>query len=174
MPERSDSPAIAAYYRENDEHCAPWSPLRAPSFYSEPYWALQIEHLAAEFLADKSLKLILFDKSSGEPAGHAHFSSILRGPAHYCTLGYALAHKKQGQGYMFEALKSAIPYVFDTLNLHRIAANYIPHNERSGKLLRRLGFTPEGYARDYLFIAGRWQDHILTSLVNEHWQEPRV
>jgi ribosomal-protein-alanine N-acetyltransferase len=39
-------------------------------------------------------------------------------------------------------------------------------NERSGRLLERLGFVREGYARDYLLIAGRWQDHILTSLTN--------
>jgi ribosomal-protein-alanine N-acetyltransferase len=47
-------------------------------------------------------------------------------------------------------------------------ANYMPANERSGKLLKRLGFTVEGYARDYLFIAGAWQDHVLTSLANRN------
>jgi len=28
----------------------------------------------------------------------------------------------------------------------------------------------EGYARDYLLINGKWEDHILTSLVNPHWK----
>jgi ribosomal-protein-alanine N-acetyltransferase len=45
-------------------------------------------------------------------------------------------------------------------------ANYVPTNERSGRLLRRLGFVVEGYARDYLFIGGRFQDHVLTALTN--------
>jgi ribosomal-protein-alanine N-acetyltransferase len=67
---------------------------------------------------------------------------------------------------MQEALTGAIAYVFDELRLHRIMANYMPINERSGRLLRRLGFVVEGYARDYLFIAGGWRDHVLTALVN--------
>ena len=37
--------------------------------------------------------------------------------------------------------------------------------ERSGRLLERLGFEREGYARRYLCIAGAWEDHVLTALV---------
>ncbi|MFB0585429.1 hypothetical protein [Aeromonas salmonicida] len=37
---------------------------------------------------------------------------------------------------------------------------------RSAALLERLGFEREGYARDYLMINGRWEDHILTALLN--------
>jgi len=46
-------------------------------------------------------------------------------------------------------------------------AGYLPHNERSGKLLDRLGFEKEGLARKYLKINGRWEDHLLTSLIND-------
>jgi ribosomal-protein-alanine N-acetyltransferase len=71
---------------------------------------------------------------------------------------------------MTEALQVAIAYVFDELKMHRIMASYLPHNQRSGRLLKRLGFVVEGYARDYLMINGQWQDHILTSLVNHNWK----
>jgi ribosomal-protein-alanine N-acetyltransferase len=85
-------------------------------------------------------------------------------------LGYSLAAVEQGKGYMTEALKVAINFVFTELNLHRIMAAYIPHNQRSGLLLKRLGFGVEGYARDYLMINDQWQDHILTSLINPNWR----
>ncbi|MBE9234176.1 30S ribosomal protein S5 alanine N-acetyltransferase, partial [Cuspidothrix issatschenkoi LEGE 03284] len=49
-------------------------------------------------------------------------------------------------------------------------ANYMPHNRRSAKVLKRLGFVVEGYATDYLMINGQWEDHILTSLTNPHWR----
>jgi ribosomal-protein-alanine N-acetyltransferase len=32
--------------------------------------------------------------------------------------------------------------------------------------LHSLGFEKEGYAKSYLQINGRWQDHVLTSLLN--------
>ena len=44
-----------------------------------------------------------------------------------------------------------------------------PTNERSGRLLSRLGFTIEGYARNYLNLNGQWCDHIMTSLTNPNW-----
>jgi len=62
-------------------------------------------------------------------------------------------------------------YVFQDLNFHRVMAHYMPHNQRSGNVLKRLGFVVEGYARDYLLINGKWQDHILTSLINPNWQQ---
>ena len=67
---------------------------------------------------------------------------------------------------MLEALKAAIPNVFQTHGLHRIMANYQPDNLRSEILLRRLGFEREGLAKSYLKINGRWTDHVLTSLIN--------
>jgi ribosomal-protein-alanine N-acetyltransferase len=57
--------------------------------------------------------------------------------------------------------------MFAEQKLHRIGANYMPHNARSGRLLAGLGFRIEGYARDYLYIDGAWRDHVLTSLVND-------
>ncbi len=78
----------------------------------------------------------------------------------------------QGEGYMHEALAAAIEYVFTDLNIHRIQANYQPSNHRSGRLLERLGFAIEGYARNYLLIDGAYRDHILTSLTNPDWQQP--
>ncbi len=67
---------------------------------------------------------------------------------------------------MLEALKAVIAYAFETLKLRRLSANYMPTNERSGRLLRKAGFVVEGYARDYLQIGGRWTDHVLTSLIH--------
>ena len=67
---------------------------------------------------------------------------------------------------MAEALRATNAFAFRELRLHRIMANYRPENERSGRLLERLGFVREGVAKDYLFIDGAWRDHVLTALVN--------
>ena len=63
---------------------------------------------------------------------------------------------------MFELLETSIDYVFNEFKLYRIMAN----NFRSGKLLNCLGFKREGVAQSYLKIAGVWQEHVLTSIIN--------
>ncbi len=43
----------------------------------------------------------------------------------------------------------------------------MPENEASRKLLEKVGFQYEGYAREYLRIDGDWRDHLLYALLRE-------
>ncbi|MBE9206785.1 ribosomal protein S5-alanine N-acetyltransferase [Nostoc sp. LEGE 06077] len=168
---KEDIPQILRYFRENKAYLTPFYPQWVDDFFTELYWQYQLENTFLEFIHDQSLKLFIFSKKNPQAIlGTINFNNFIRGAAHFCYVGYSLAESEQGKGYMTEALKVAIQYVFDDLNFHRIMANYMPHNQRSGNVLKRLGFVVEGYARDYLLINGKWQDHILTSLTNPHWQ----
>jgi ribosomal-protein-alanine N-acetyltransferase len=170
-----DAGAITRYYRDHQAFLQPWEPTRPGDFFTEAYWRRQAAYARDEFWADRSCRLFLFlprqDGQTVRVIGSANFVHFVRGVSHSCTLGYSLGQAEQGHGYMSEALRAALAYVFDELDMHRIQANYIPRNERSGRLLRRLGFVHEGYARDFLRINGRWEDHILTSLTNPNWQD---
>lgn len=169
--QQQDVPAVLAYYTENREFLEPFEPVRPRNFYTREFWAQQIEKSLIEFGYDRSLRLFLFSKHDPiRIIGTANFTSLNQGVSYSCNLGYSLAEDEQGKGYMTEALEAGIRYVFDDLNMHRINANYMPHNRRSGNVLRRLGFVVEGYARDYLLINGKWEDHILTSLINANWK----
>lgn len=171
LADQDDVPAILLYYTENKDHLVPFSPSTGAEFYTESYWYQEVEARFVAFKSDQSLKLFLFKKENPKAIiGIINFSNFIRGAFQSCTLGYSVAAAQQGKGYMTEALKIAISYVFAELNMHRIMAGYLPHNQRSGRLLKRLGFVVEGYARDYLFINGQWQDHILTSLTNHNWK----
>jgi ribosomal-protein-alanine N-acetyltransferase len=133
----------------------------------------QVERDHDEFEAGLSVRLYIFEPGFGAHVlGLVSFSNIVRGPFQSCFLGYALAERQQGRGLMTGALRVGIDYMFGEMNLHRISANYVPQNTRSAAVLKRLGFAVEGYARDYLMIDGRWQDHILTSLLNPAWDPP--
>ncbi len=168
VPPAEDALRMLAFAQVNREHLAPWSPLAPVDYYTESYWRHHLEVARTQFMRDQSMRLVMFrrDDAEGEAVGVCNFSNIVRGPFQACYLGYNLDHRAVGTGLMSEALRAAIKYAFESLRLHRIMANYIPTNVRSGRLLRRLGFVVEGYARDYLFIAGSWQDHVLTSLTN--------
>lgn len=169
----ADVPEIVRYFDENREHLRPFDPARPAGFFEPRFWEAQVRMSASEFRGDRALRLFLFAKDAPHAVvGTANFTRFDRGVSYSCSLGYGLAARAQGHGYMAEALRPAIDFLFHTLRYHRIEANYMPHNRRSGNLLRRLGFVVEGYARDYLLINGRWEDHVLTSLVNPDWSPP--
>lgn len=156
------------YAMENKAHLLPWSPTRGDDHYTEKYWENLLEANVKAFKEGKSacFSIFLRNKEENLIIGNCNFTGIARGPFQACFLGYDLDHRFVGNGYMYESLEAAISYVFKEIGLHKIMANYMPSNERSGNLLRRLNFSVDGYSRDYLFLAGKWQDHILTSLNN--------
>ena len=172
LPSIEAAPLLLRYFEENREHLAEWSPPTPDGYYTESYWRDRLERARAEFEQDKSMQLVFFEQEQAmsRVVGVCNFSAFIRGAFHACYLGYSIDYRDEGRGLMREALSAAIEYAFDVLRLHRIMANYVPTNERSGRLLRKLGFTVEGYARDYLFINGEWRDHVLTSLTNPRTQ----
>jgi [ribosomal protein S5]-alanine N-acetyltransferase len=93
--------------------------------------------------------------------GAINISNIRRGAAQMATLGYWIGEKYSRQGYMGEALHLLLPYMFVDMNLHRIEAACLPENVASIALLKKCGFEQEGYAKNYLRIAGAWRDHFL-------------
>lgn len=172
-----DAAAIIRFFIENRDHLVPWEPDRPLDFYSEEFWRGQAHRHRQAFQGGFALMLFIFRGEEPDiPIGQISFTNVIHGPAESCNVGYALAASAQGQGYMTEALRAAIEFVFREMNLHRVQAAFMPHNERSNAVLRRLGFVVEGYARDYLMIGGRWRDHVLTALTNPDWEagaEPR-
>jgi ribosomal-protein-alanine N-acetyltransferase len=171
LAERKDRDSVIAFYRDNREHLTPFHPNWPENFLTREFWDRQISLNKEEYFIDSAVRMFVFEKDDPRRViGNVSLGGILRSAAQFCYLGYGLAQDKQGQGLMSEAVKVTVEFGFNDLNLHRIMANYIPTNERSGNLLRRLGFTVEGYARDYLHLNGRWHDHILTSLTNPNWK----
>lgn len=151
---------------DNRDYLKPWEPTRPPEFFTEGFWQVQLRASLREFRQGTSMCLTLLDRNEREVLGVCNFTNIVRGTFQACHLGYALSERHQGKGLMFEALDTAIDYMFGVQGLNRIMANYMPHNERSGRLLTRLGFSIEGRAERFLRIDGRWEDHVLTSRLN--------
>lgn len=173
LAEEGDVASILEFYQRNRERLRPFDPERPDYFYTETFWQRQISQNLEDFASGRALRLFMFPRDSPrETIGNIGFSNFVRGIGQYCTLGYSVDEAHEGRGLMSEALRSAIDFLFHSLNFHRVEANYMPHNRRSGQLLRRLGFVVEGYSRDYLRINGRWEDHVRTALMNPDWIAP--
>ena len=159
--------ALAEYYQKNQRHLMAWEPKRGSEIYSEAYWANQLKDAKKEYEKGSAIRFIAFNKEGSEIVCKFDFTGIQRGFFQACYLGFSVAEKYQGKGYAQESLQAGIDFIFNQIGLHRIMANYMPSNKRSGQLLDRLGFQKEGVAKSYLKIAGKWEDHVLTSLVNK-------
>lgn len=157
---------LLAYRQRNLAHLSPWEPTPNPE---DGTLAEACQRAAATsakgFVDGVSVHFIATDPQTGAMVAACNFTNIVRGIFQACHLGYSVDHARQGQGLMHEVAQAGIGYMFETQGLHRIMANHLPANVRSEQLLRRLGFEREGYARAYLKIAGKWEDHVLNALV---------
>ena len=160
---------MANYFAVNEHHLQPWSPLVPREHHSIDMWRRRLEEREIEFQNGLSAHFIGTDSTESHVIGSCSLSNIVRSVVQACNLGYSVAERYQGQGYMKAIVLHAINYAFDELKLHRVKADHMPSNERSEALLRSLGFEREGYAKDYILINGKWEDHVLNSLINPRY-----
>lgn len=166
----SDTTRLVHYFNENREYLTPWEPLKPDSFFTAEGWERKYFPLVELQRLGLSYYFLIFEEGSKEIVGIMTYNNIIQYPFHAAQLGYSLAQSAQGRGIMRRALKLSNQWLFDNLNLHRIIAAYIPRNKRSASVLKSVGFTIEGEAKDYLLINGQWEDHVLTSLINLKWE----
>lgn len=86
-------------------------------------------------------------------------------------IGYAFARAHWGKGLAREAVGALAEFAFGPLDLHRLEADVDPRNERSLRLLTRMGFVREGVLRERYHVAGEVQDAVLLGLLRPEWEE---
>lgn len=69
-------------------------------------------------------------------------------------IGWRLPRHAWGQGYAVEGARALVGHAFETLGLRRLWAETMAVNERSRRVMERLGMAP---ARTYV---GEWDDPI--------------
>ena len=89
-------------------------------------------------------------------------------------LGYSLAEDYWGLGLMTEAGRAVIDYGFSAMDLQVISIETAPDNERSQRVIEKLGFKFEGCLRDsYLTIDDKVRDTFVYSILRSEWQASR-
>lgn len=171
LPRFSDASKIVQYFTQNKAFLKPWEPRRSESFFTLQGWQQRLLQLAKLQQHELAFYFLIFaDASQTQLVGTISFSHVSYHPAYCANVGYSLAEHAQGKGIMQTSLAATCEYLFSQYNLHRISASYMPRNKRSARVLTAVGFEPEGLAKDYLLINDRWEDHILTALINPAWQ----
>lgn len=151
--ERSDSRAFLK----------PWEPTWSTEDLTRAAFKRRVRRVQREAADQIGFAFLIFRTDDDALLGGVTLSKIRRGVAQSCSLGYWMSVRHAGRGYMRRAVDLVLEFAFGDLRLHRVEAACIPGNARSLGLLEKAGFVREGYARRYLLIDGRWQDHVLLS-----------
>ena len=81
-------------------------------------------------------------------------------------IGFILRPEAAGRGLATDAVRTALRFGRDAMDLHRVEADVDPDNEGSIRLLERLGFRSEGRLRERWFtFFGEWKDSALYGLL---------
>ncbi|MEW5868713.1 MAG: GNAT family protein [Chloroflexota bacterium] len=89
---------------------------------------------------------------------------------HHAEIGYDLWPDYWGQGLMPEALQAVIQHGFEAMHLNRIEATTHTENQRSQRVLEKLGFQREGILREYYCRDGIYNDQVQFSLLRKEWK----
>jgi ribosomal-protein-alanine N-acetyltransferase len=143
----------------------PWEPLWPIDDLTRASFRYRVRRHAEEMARDEAYSFFVFREEDDALMGGLSFGHVRRGVSQAATLGYWMGEPYAGKGHMTRAVRAACAYAFEKRGFHRIEAACLPTNEPSKRLLERVGFKQEGYARSYLNINGQWRDHLLYALL---------
>jgi len=160
-PQMTDYAEWAALRERSRAFLTPWEPTWPEDDLSRGAFRRRIKRYAEDLRTDQGYAFLIIRNSDNALVGGLTIANVRRGVAQAGSLGYWMGQPFARQGYMTAAVRAVVPFAFTTLRLHRLEAACIPSNAGSIRLLENTGFVREGYAREYLCIAGVWQDHLL-------------
>jgi ribosomal-protein-alanine N-acetyltransferase len=168
-PERGDWPQWSSLRAESRRFLAPWEPSWTADSLSRAAFRRRLARYAADWRGDQGYSFLVMRKTDSALLGGIGLSNVRRGVAESGSLGYWIGERYARQGYMTEGLALMLGFAFQRLRLHRVEAACLPSNAASRQLLLKGGFREEGYAKQYLCIDGKWQDHVLFAMLRDDW-----
>ncbi|WP_456272216.1 GNAT family N-acetyltransferase [Bacillus sp. AK031] len=112
----------------------------------------------------------IFAKETHTLIGIINLYEVKSGPFQSASVGYSVDRNQTGKGICTESLNLVLAFAFQQLNLNRVAAEVMPGNYPSVRVLEKAGFQKEGFARENLLINGTWENHLQYSLLKKEWK----
>lgn len=154
----NDTEEVLNYYLKNRKYLTPFEPDRDENFYTLSGQKRILIEGYKQFLNGDSVNFGIY--KDRKFIGKVQISNIVMGVFKNAFIGYSMDENEQSKGYMKEALKLVTKYAFDEIGLHRLEASTLVDNIKSQRVLKACGFKEVGINEKYLFINGKWQDHI--------------
>ena len=89
---------------------------------------------------------------------------------HKAEIGYCIGRNWWGKGYVSEALRAVIDYMFTNTDTERIEACHAVENIASGKVMINAGMVYEGFARNKFKGINGFHDSNMYGIIREMWE----
>ncbi len=149
-----DGPWYYAVSQRNRAHLARYEAGNVVmSIQSTQEAEIVVRQLAAEWTARNCFFMGAFDKTTDE-----FVAQVYVGPVNWdlpeFEIGYFVDRGREGQGYVTEAVKAALGFIFEHLKAHRVRLECDDTNVRSRRVAERCGMDLEGHIRENKRNAG--------------------
>ena len=167
----NDYPALRSYH--SDERYRRYYPTTSDSVESDTL------DLLTRFLEWQSetprskYQLAITLAESGELIGNVGLRKA-SADAVIAETGFELAPEYWGRGFATEASLAILDFGFESLRLHRVYAHCVADNERSVRVLERIGMRREGRLREHVLLNGVWSDVLPYGILASEWQERKL
>lgn len=161
VPRMTDFEEWSSLRGGSRDFLAPWEPIWPEDDLTRSAFRRRIRRYERDIQEESGYAFLVFRKNDKKMLGGVTLTNLRRGAAQAGSLGYWMGKEHAGKGYMSAAVAALLPFAHSMLRLRRIEAACLLSNSPSIHLLEKMHFTREGTARQYLSIAGLWQDHLL-------------
>jgi len=161
--------SVRDYFERNSDHLSRWAspPPLGMAEGGLGWWEQSIQAMNDDYAAGKSLRFFVRLRSAPDQImGIRSFTRIRRGQDCSCTMSGSIDHRHLRRGFMTEAGRAGIRFMFEEMDIHRIDAEYDEDNPGSPGVLQKLGFVRVGLSPRHRFVNGQWRNHVINALIN--------
>ena len=86
-------------------------------------------------------------------------------------IGYRFHNDFHGKGYVFEATKCVVDFLFTQVKIHKLLAYCVAEHHGSYKLMEKLGMQREACLRQHTKLADKqWHDELIYGLLAQEYK----
>ncbi|KZV63288.1 acyl-CoA N-acyltransferase [Peniophora sp. CONT] len=136
--------------------------------YTSPRTKATIEDIVKSWQKESGYFVIVEDKETSAFLGQVSFTIVFP-KTRIAEVGISLVRESWGKGYGTELMEWAVQLGFEEWGLHRIQLSVSEENERAIALYKHIGFTQEGFRRDFIWSRGRYWGMVQMSILESEW-----
>ncbi|MBN1880311.1 GNAT family N-acetyltransferase [bacterium] len=139
--------------------------LAIPHPYEDGMAEQWISTHADAFEKDQGVTWAIVRKEDGALVGAISLMGMRKG--HQAELGYWIGKPYWNRGYCTEAVRVAVQYAFEELDLIRVHACHLSRNPASGRVMLKVGMEHEGCRRQHVMKWGKAEDLELYGILRQ-------